>query len=180
MLPVEVLSSMLEKMHEYPHKARHYNRILLRSIGTYRRKYRRALRDLLRGAAETAPLSRKHKYETKISEALDTKIAASRKMFELTSAMVDEMEQLLKASGAAVSTEIPSVHNTPNVVRVGDVTEGTFCECRQPAYGDMVCCDSLRCRTKWFHFRCVGLTSVPKGSWHCPECRKDWRLCRVG
>ncbi|KAL0266161.1 UNVERIFIED_CONTAM: hypothetical protein PYX00_011878 [Menopon gallinae] len=179
MLPVEVLSSMLEKMHEYPHKARHYNKILLRSIGTYRRKHRQALRDVLRGAAEASSQSRMHKYETKIAEALDAKIEASRKMLELTSAMVDEMKLLLEASDAAVSTDVPSVHSTPNVVRVGDVSGGSYCECRQPAYGDMICCDSLRCRTKWFHFRCVGLTGVPKGSWHCPECRKDWRLCRV-
>ena len=25
---------------------------------------------------------------------------------------------------------------------------------------------------KWFHMECLQITSVPKGRWYCPDCRK--------
>ncbi|WAQ94131.1 YNG2-like protein [Mya arenaria] len=45
-------------------------------------------------------------------------------------------------------------------------------------YGEMVACVSNECRYEWFHFNCVGVKSVPKGQWFCPDCRKLRNLKR--
>ena len=179
MSPFELLDKMLEKVHDYPHKARHYNRMLLKNTRTYRKNYKDTIKKLFKNEDTPESRKRKRKYEIKTAGALKMKEEASKCMFELTSSVLEDLEMQIKESGLEISTEAPAVHNAPNVVRIGSPTRGTFCECRQPAYGDMVFCDSLRCRTKWFHFKCVWLSSVPKGSWFCPECRKDWRLSRV-
>jgi len=46
------------------------------------------------------------------------------------------------------------------------------CYCRDEEYGQMVACDNSACKFEWFHFNCVGVKSVPKGQWFCPDCRK--------
>ncbi|KHJ44452.1 PHD-finger [Trichuris suis] len=51
------------------------------------------------------------------------------------------------------------------------VDEPVYCICRQVSYGYMVCCDNEKCEIEWFHFRCVRLTTKPKGKWYCPACR---------
>ena len=58
------------------------------------------------------------------------------------------------------------------------VSEKLYCSCRMPANDndlddDMVGCDTHNCpHGEWFHFTCVGVKRVPKGSWFCPLCRK--------
>lgn len=54
-----------------------------------------------------------------------------------------------------------------------DPNEPTYCLCEQVSYGEMICCDNGSCKIEWFHFACVGLNSIPKGRWYCPECRGD-------
>ncbi|KAH9405126.1 PHD finger protein ing1 [Tyrophagus putrescentiae] len=44
-----------------------------------------------------------------------------------------------------------------------DPDEPTYCTCEQVSYGEMICCDNNDCKIEWFHFSCVGLTSIPKG-----------------
>ena len=78
-----------------------------------------------------------------------------------------------------------------------DPNEPTYCFCNRVSFGEMVCCDNsevsemmfiifvfifgylsphvtdsdnIQCRVEWFHFECVGLTTIPKGKWLCPEC----------
>ncbi|PAA72163.1 hypothetical protein BOX15_Mlig033326g4, partial [Macrostomum lignano] len=48
-----------------------------------------------------------------------------------------------------------------------------YCICNKVSFGEMIACDNARCAIEWFHFRCVKLTSEPKGKWYCPDCRKD-------
>lgn len=52
-----------------------------------------------------------------------------------------------------------------------DPDEPTFCICDNVSYGDMVACDNPSCPIDWFHFKCVGLTAVPKGEWFCSQCK---------
>ncbi|CBK21505.2 uncharacterized protein [Blastocystis hominis] len=47
----------------------------------------------------------------------------------------------------------------------------TYCTCGKPSYGEMIGCDNDNCTIKWFHLRCVGLDSIPEGTWYCPICR---------
>lgn len=175
----ELLDKMLERIHEYQHKARHYNRTLLRSTEIYKRKHKSAIKHVLKGEDVDLYRRKKEKYEKKYQKALDRKAEAAKCMIVLTTSILDDLEREMRQSSVTVPSALPPVHNAPNVVRVGAPTGGVYCECRQPAHGDMIFCDSLRCRIGWFHFKCVWLGSAPKGAWHCPECRKDWRLSRV-
>lgn len=49
----------------------------------------------------------------------------------------------------------------------------TYCTCRSVSHGDMVACDNDSCPYEWFHWKCVGLTREPLGTWYCEECRKN-------
>ncbi|OJD12636.1 hypothetical protein AJ78_06808 [Emergomyces pasteurianus Ep9510] len=49
----------------------------------------------------------------------------------------------------------------------------TYCTCRSVSHGDMVACDNDDCPYEWFHWKCVGLTREPLGTWYCEECRKN-------
>lgn len=46
-----------------------------------------------------------------------------------------------------------------------------FCFCKKGSVGNMIACDGDDCDIEWFHWKCVGLTEDPKGSWYCPDCR---------
>ena len=41
-----------------------------------------------------------------------------------------------------------------------DPNEPKYCTCKRVSYGDMVACENPDCPIEWFHFRCVGLTTV--------------------
>lgn len=47
-----------------------------------------------------------------------------------------------------------------------------YCTCRSVSHGDMVACDNDNCPYEWFHWKCVGLTREPLGTWYCVECRQ--------
>ena len=47
-----------------------------------------------------------------------------------------------------------------------------YCTCRSVSHGDMVACDNDDCPYEWFHWKCVGLTREPLGTWYCEECRR--------
>jgi inhibitor of growth protein 3 len=47
-----------------------------------------------------------------------------------------------------------------------------YCTCRSVSHGDMVACDNDNCPYEWFHWKCVGLTREPLGTWYCDECRQ--------
>ncbi|KAL1953939.1 hypothetical protein VTO42DRAFT_2017 [Malbranchea cinnamomea] len=48
-----------------------------------------------------------------------------------------------------------------------------YCTCRSVSHGDMVACDNENCPYEWFHWKCVGLTREPIGTWYCDECRRN-------
>ena len=52
------------------------------------------------------------------------------------------------------------------------VNEETCCYCNGPDEGKMICCDDEECAIQWFHVDCLKITSIPKGKWYCPDCRK--------
>lgn len=51
--------------------------------------------------------------------------------------------------------------------------EPLYCFCRGPSFGKMVACENEKCPNEWFHFKCVGLTSEPKGLWFCSKSCRD-------
>ena len=48
-----------------------------------------------------------------------------------------------------------------------------FCYCRKPATDvDMLVCCEATCKIGRYHRQCLGLKTVPKRLWRCPDCRK--------
>ena len=58
----------------------------------------------------------------------------------------------------------------------GNEDTKVYCTCRTVSHGDMVACDNDDCPYEWFHWKCVGLTREPVGTWYCEECRKTLGL----
>ncbi|KAE8338152.1 hypothetical protein BDV24DRAFT_89511 [Aspergillus arachidicola] len=52
----------------------------------------------------------------------------------------------------------------------GNEDTKVYCTCRSVSHGDMVACDNENCEFEWFHWKCVGLTREPVGTWFCPQC----------
>ena len=53
-----------------------------------------------------------------------------------------------------------------------DCEQQKFCYCGGPEEGTMIACDNEDCSIEWFHTGCLRITTVPKGKWYCPDCRK--------
>ncbi len=53
-------------------------------------------------------------------------------------------------------------------------TTKKYCCCQDSKNdGDeMIACDYLNCPIEWFHTRCLQITTIPRGKWYCPSCRK--------
>lgn len=64
-------------------------------------------------------------------------------------------------------------NNKKKARRKDAADEETYCICNQVSYGEMIGCDNDNCKTEWFHFSCMSLTSKPKGEWFCPDCIKS-------
>ena len=52
----------------------------------------------------------------------------------------------------------------------GESDDKKYCLCRRNESGNMIACDNNACPYEWFHWKCVGLKSKPRGKWLCPEC----------
>ncbi|KAI2465328.1 hypothetical protein F4781DRAFT_34464 [Annulohypoxylon bovei var. microspora] len=56
-----------------------------------------------------------------------------------------------------------------------DADDKKYCLCRRKESGTMIACDNDACPYEWFHWKCVGLKSKPRGKWLCPECSSPSR-----
>lgn len=45
-----------------------------------------------------------------------------------------------------------------------------FCQ-RGDDYDDMIGCDNPSCVYEWYHLSCVGIETVPSGTWYCNSCK---------
>eukprot|EP00037_Helgoeca_nana_P033244 m.417156 g.417156 ORF g.417156 m.417156 type:complete len:297 (-) comp30308_c0_seq1:400-1290(-) len=87
-------------------------------------------------------------------------------------------EQRAYVESAASAAAVPMAITTPIVTAVEgppavvDPNEPRYCYCNEVSFGDMVGCDNDDCESgEWFHYKCVGLTEEPNGTWYCFECR---------
>lgn len=53
-----------------------------------------------------------------------------------------------------------------------------YCYCGKGSYGEMIECEGakvkdMQCKREWFHMECVGLTTLPGGSWFCDDCLEE-------
>ncbi|KAI0883517.1 uncharacterized protein GGS22DRAFT_31894 [Annulohypoxylon maeteangense] len=66
--------------------------------------------------------------------------------------------------------EIEVTFMTAMEVEDEEEDEKKYCTCRRKESGTMIACDNDACPYEWFHWKCVGLKSKPRGKWLCPEC----------
>lgn len=50
--------------------------------------------------------------------------------------------------------------------------EEKYCYCSGPDEGQMIACENSDCAIEWFHTSCLMITTIPRGKWYCPDCRK--------
>jgi len=72
---------------------------------------------------------------------------------------------------SACSTE-PSRVSTTSVGK-DSVTGNTYCICKKPAYGKMICCANVSCPIGMYHLSCINMTSDLDDSWRCEYCAPD-------
>ncbi|KZT29408.1 hypothetical protein NEOLEDRAFT_1128151 [Neolentinus lepideus HHB14362 ss-1] len=70
----------------------------------------------------------------------------------------DDVEN--EAEGAA---EGPEVEEEPEDKTI-------YCFCQQTSFGEMVGCDSDKCKYQWFHLGCVNLKPPLPETWYCDYC----------
>jgi hypothetical protein len=58
---------------------------------------------------------------------------------------------------------------------VGSQQAELYCVCQQVSFGEMVGCESKNCPYQWFHYKCVGIKTAPKGKWYCDHCTSKMR-----
>jgi len=68
-------------------------------------------------------------------------------------------------------TNSVSMDEDDSDVTPSDPNEPTYCLCNRISFGKMICCDNDLCPIQWYHFRCISMTTQPKGKWFCPKCR---------
>ncbi|KAI1413561.1 hypothetical protein F5Y13DRAFT_179323 [Hypoxylon sp. FL1857] len=61
---------------------------------------------------------------------------------------------------------------------VGADGDKKHCLCKRKETGNKIICGNSACPYEWFHWKCVGLKSKPRGKWLCPECAKPSRTRR--
>ena len=71
---------------------------------------------------------------------------------------------VLKTSRTKLNNPAPMQYIPPSSK---DPNAEKFCTCRRISFGEMIACDNPKCKIEWFHFECVGLTSLtrPKVKW---------------
>ena len=77
-------------------------------------------------------------------------------------------------NGNVERTKLARKQSTRGIKKQISIAEATYCKCgRGQGKGRMIACDNNVCPIEWFHFKCVRVTSKPKGEWYCPGCRGD-------
>lgn len=108
--------------------------------------------------------------------AKSDKYSEERKAMEATQA---DISKSIEAKSSKKKHKEDIVLTPPETPMVEEPQ--TYCICGQvlflvrfyvqPSYGEMIGCDNDNCTIKWFHLHCVGLDTIPEGSWYCPNCR---------
>lgn len=90
----------------------------------------------------------------------------------------DEDDSMLSSADGSDSENASESRRADDDMEEYEEDEGAedtkvYCTCRSVSHGDMVACDNDNCPYEWFHWKCVGLTREPVGTWFCDECRKN-------
>ncbi|GMM38804.1 Pho23 protein [Saccharomycopsis crataegensis] len=84
------------------------------------------------------------------------------------------------SNAISATVTVAPVHASPSPVPHKEEEEegvnDVYCVCQQVSFGEMIGCDNDKCKIQWFHLQCVGLSSPPKGTWYCDDCKKQYGM----
>ncbi|KAM0672847.1 chromatin remodeling protein [Ordospora colligata] len=113
-----------------------------------------------------------------IKRLLDESCENSRMLENAVSELKCKCEVLCADVEVPFDLDVPSVTSVNCTINVGEMSmDGKlYCKCNRPAFKSMIMCGSHECSNRWFHYECIGISSVPKTEWICSECKKA--LCK--
>ncbi|KAJ5698152.1 Zinc finger PHD-type [Penicillium macrosclerotiorum] len=116
-----------------------------------------------------------HNKHNKRSSSASGRVKSSKK--SPTGEGEEDDDSMLSSADMSDSDKSDDAGGDEDVDEEDDEDEGAedtrvYCTCRTVSHGDMVACDNDSCPYEWFHWKCVGLTREPVGTWYCDECRK--------
>ena len=123
------------------------------------------------GASTPVPKRLKHSRGNSLHKQAVVTAAATSASNTSTTATVTASETETK--GTANETKKGDVKTVSTAIENDEEDKTLYCFCRNVSYGEMVACDGPQCKYEWFHYAFVNLTEPPKGTWYCPDCRKE-------
>ncbi|ORD99303.1 ING4 [Hepatospora eriocheir] len=111
------------------------------------------------------------------------------RLFKVRKELLNDFQECLKkhiedynklceiADRKILPKQLKNIGESRLVIRIKEkqeVSSDTFCTCNDIAYGQMICCDNIHCDISWYHFKCVGLHSIPNEGWICHNCKKNY------
>lgn len=129
----------------------------------------------------------------------EEKVVISKQMLDLVDYHISKLKQDLEAYKREIYSEAENGDDKPNkkikieknmmsldmelsMYMDNDIQDGfelqaeenkTYCYCNKGSYGEMIECEGDKCERGWFHVECVGLNSLPSGSWFCKDCTEE-------
>lgn len=168
---MDIYDSMLDSIQQFPLDANYFERRIKRINKTYARHLAAYTRILQRLPQDThrSFAAAKHRLE----RCIDRKQKIIKKFLECIDRQTRHLEEYNKISGDVLAPGVlhPSGSSVLQTKENG-VLESKICVCNSTDGGTIICCDSSACQTRWYHCRCVAVTSVPADGWLCEKCRK--------
>lgn len=172
MSPIDIFDTMLESIQQFPLECNNFerqNKRLNRDQEKYTKIYEKLAFTL------TSPENKKYKkVKRKLYKTIKKRLGLLQK-FETTiekqSNKLEELISISKIDPSAVS--VPDLlGNGPAVIKLNDTPSGRkkYCLCGDKAFGTMICCDNPSCEIKWYHLKCVNISTPPKSKWKCSKC----------
>ena len=125
------------------------------------------------GAGTPVPKRLKHSRGNSLQKQALVTAAATSVGNTSTTAAVPALETETKEAAETNETKKGDVKAVSTTTENDEEDKTLYCFCRNVSYGEMVACDGPHCKYEWFHYACVNLTEPPKGTWYCPDCRKE-------
>lgn len=91
------------------------------------------------------------------------------RIFKTNKSLSDTLAQEDGHSPSTSAESLKSARSTSTSMH-SQGPERIYCTCKQPAFGDMIACDSYHIEGSWYHMDCVNVPQNPKGHWFCPKC----------
>ncbi|TBU03265.1 ING1 PHD finger-like protein [Hamiltosporidium tvaerminnensis] len=177
--PYETYDSILTEIQSFPLDFQHHSKKIIeieKICSKLKLKISKKTKILLK-KPNPILLKKIKKYTLRIVKLIDKRIKITKEISEITKKYLNIIENKMSTNGVE-NDNLPTLQqNISSVIKAGTFQNSDknkkkkYCTCKMPSYGDMICCDSLECKIKWFHFECVGIVTAPKSKWYCNACK---------